>query len=316
MPGISLLDSLLDSISWILLIGSLKIQSIPNPNTMDGNSLPRLGNCFQLEAYNQHPNNGMVIEMSIESTGTNEESIRSPFSIAREMFALGDMIRFSIWWTSIFSLYLGATVVLYLAGLRNWSEDLFYGILTVGTIIWLAGALSIRGLLRSTRTLRAWRESYLSYAHVAAFEMSLREEGDLLTDVVRRLALVFPEIDDALREDPENAEYNGRIEGKKADHAFDAMVHTNTSIAFVRLYAGRPTPVEASEVKDLLDSVRDVAAKQDSDALDVVAVSESGFADEARRFAANRDNRVKVGFDTTRICLIASSQSGYSIVSA
>ena len=254
-----------------------------------------------------------VMDMSTESTGIDEMSHRRPFSLAREMFALGDTIRFSIWWTIVFSLYLGAMVILYLAGLHNWSEDLFFGLLILGAIIWLLGALSIRGLLKTTRTLRTWRESYLSYAHVAAFEMSLREEGDLLPDVVTRLALVFPEIDDALREDPESVEYNGEIEGKKSTHTFDAMVHTVTAIAFVRYYAHRSNPVEESEVQNLLDDVRDVVAKQDSDALDIVAVSESGFTEDARRFVIDKDNCVKAGFDRTCVRLVAVRGEGYTV---
>lgn len=254
------------------------------------------------------------MDMTTESIGADEISYRRPFSLAREMFALGDVIRFSIWWTIIFSLYLGATVVLYLAGLRDWSEDLFYGLLVVGTIIWLFGALSVRGLLKSTRTLRTWRESYLSYAHAASFEMSLREDGDVLRDVVRRLALVFPEVDDALQEDPESVEYNAEIEGKKATHTFDAMVHTATAIAFVKFYAGRPNPVARSEVQDLLHDVRDVVVKQDSDALDILALSESGFTDDARSFVIDKENCVKAGFDRTYIRLVAVSGEGYTVV--
>lgn len=258
----------------------------------------------------------MVIDVCAGSASTNEELLGRPFSLAREMFALGDVIRFSIWWTVIFSLYLGATVVLFIAGLHDWSEDLFYAILTVGAIIWLLGALSIRGLLRSIHILRAWRESYLSYAHVAAFEMSFREEGDPVKDVVKRLALVFPEIDDALREDPGNVEYDGEIKGKNATHGFAAIVHTKTATAFVRLYADRHNAVEVSEIQSLLDSVRDVVAKQDSDALDIVAVSESGFTDDARRFVTNKDNSVRVGFDRTRIRLVAMRGDGYTVAQA
>ena len=252
---------------------------------------------------------------------TQEESRSSTvgadsYSLAREIFSIIDVLRFSLWWGIALWVITGMAAILYTSGVFNDESYLALVFWVAGFVIWILGPLFMRQMKRADRILKKWEGKYLAYSHIMSFELSPMENQDLAHDVVRILSEIRPIKPgmEMLEDSPYDVEYSSKIEGKRGSYQFDALLFAPLDVVgFVRVFGDQSRKTGIEDVKTLAEQVDDVIKKQKKNILEVVAVSRAGFTEEAVKYASSSENWIGSKPNLEAVNLIHATPDGYSI---
>jgi hypothetical protein len=238
------------------------------------------------------------------------------FSLARTIFSVIDVLRFSLWWGIALWAITGIAAVAYLTGVFD-NEGYLAAVFWVASfVIWILGPLFMIQMRNADRILKKWEGNYLAYSHIMSFELSPMENQDLAHDVVRILSEIRPikPGSEMLEDSPYDVEYASKIEGKKGSYQFDALLFAPTdAIGFIRIFGDQSRKTGIEDIRTLAEQVDDVIKKQKNDILEVVAVSRAGFSEEAIKYASSSQNWIKSKPNLEAVNLIHATPEGYSI---
>lgn len=244
----------------------------------------------------------------------NENS--SPFMLSRKIYSIKTELDYSIWMVIVLFVWITVFAIAYMLGGRDWSSWAWDVIVFIGLLIWVIAAFSVRWLVRATRVLKDWKDGYFAYAHLIAFEFTPRKKGDVTEDVASKLMMVYPELEEEHKEDPDSIEYKATIEGKKSSHEFEAAVYGDSSLFLVKDKTSQTSKVDAKDLADLMGQANDITKKEKDFYLEgIVVVSSAGFTDKAVEYVSDKKNWVHP--DASRrisLTLLQTTPEGYSVV--
>jgi fibronectin type 3 domain-containing protein len=236
------------------------------------------------------------------------------FSLAKRIFSVIHILRFSLWWGIALWAITGIAAILYTTGFFD-NESYLAGVFWLAVfVIWIVGPFMMIQMRYASKVLKDWEGNYLAYSHIMSFELSPKEDQDLTRDIVRNLTemrAIKPGPPERFGRTPTyDVEYSSKIEGKKGLYEFDALILSD-EMGFVRVFKDQDRKTGIEDIKTLAEQVNDVVKEQNADILEVVAVSKAGFTEEAVKYASSKENWI--GPNRDAVNLIHATPEGYAI---